>query len=233
MKGLILMIATALLGSVPLPASADEQAATVTLATGRASVVTPRGAIRAVTKSDGVNAGDTVITGPSSYVNLRFSDEGRVLIRPNSRFQVAEYRFTPEPDKPTNQRDRDVETQDRGNAVFRLLKGGFRSVTGLIGRENRENFEVRTPVATIGIRGTDFEARLCSGDCFDVDPMPQDGLYTGVFEGGIAVRNSAAVFDRDPGEYAFVPAADQAATALPKRPRVLAQDPMPDPQACD
>lgn len=233
MKGFILIVTTLLASSFALPLSAAEQAATVTLATGRANITTPQGIIRSISKDDAINAGDTVITGPSSYINLKFTDGGRILVRPNSRFQVAEYRFTPERSGENTQRDRNVETRGGGNAIFRLLKGGFRSVTGLIGRENRENFEVRTPVATIGIRGTDFEARLCSGDCFDVDPMPQDGLYTGVFEGGIAVRNSAAVFDRDPGEYAFVPAADQSATALPKRPRVLAQDPMPDPQACD
>ena len=54
------------------------------------------------------------------------------------------------------------------SAFFRLLKGGFRAVSGLIGHTRREDYAVQTPVATIGIRGTDYEVRMCSGDCGDV-----------------------------------------------------------------
>lgn len=52
-------------------------------------------------------------------------------------------------------------------AFYRLVKGGFRSVSGLIGKVNREDFRVSTPVATIGIRGTEWGARICQGGCED------------------------------------------------------------------
>ena len=56
-------------------------------------------------------------------------------------------------------------------AFFRLVKGGFRSVSGVIGKLNREDYRVSTPVATIGIRGTVYSARLCAGACEDRDQI--------------------------------------------------------------
>src|SRR5690606_26622616 len=146
---------------------------------------------------------------------------------------IEEYRYTGTT-ADTTERDNtspNVEAEPEDNAFFRLLKGGFRAVTGLIGKNDRERFRVRTPVATIGIRGTDFEARLCDGDCFDITPIPQDGLYTGVFSGGINLTSGAGSFDRDAGQYGFIPGADQPAVPLNRRPKALSQDPMPDPEA--
>src|SRR5690606_35388775 len=139
--------------------------------------------IRALEKSGAVYPGEMISTGPNSYLNIKFTDGGMVLLRPNSRFQIEEYRYTGTTVDTTERGNSspNVEAEPEDNAFFRLLKGGFRAVTGLIGKNDRERFRVRTPVATIGIRGTDFEARLCDGDCFDITPIPQDGLYTGVF----------------------------------------------------
>lgn len=63
------------------------------------------------------------------------------------------------------------ETDETSRAFFRLLKGGFRSVSGLIGKANHDDYRVSTPVATIGIRGTQYGARLCQGDCSDRDEI--------------------------------------------------------------
>ena len=46
-----------------------------------------------------------------------------------------------------------------------LLKGGLRVATGLIGKRNPAAVSFSTPTATIGIRGTEFDARLCEDDC--------------------------------------------------------------------
>ncbi len=37
------------------------------------------------------------------------------------------------------------------------MKGGFRAITGLVGKLNKHNYKIATPTATIGIRGTDHE----------------------------------------------------------------------------
>lgn len=229
-------ILAAVLAALFAPAAlAAERAGDITLLTGRATAASADGEIRPLEKDGAVYAGEMISTGPNSYLNILFTDGGRVLLRPNSRFQIEQYSYAAAKPADTTRRggSPNVEAETESNALFRLLKGGFRAVTGLIGKENRENFNVRTPVATIGIRGTDFEARLCDADCFDVEPMPQDGLYTGVFQGGIDVENALGAVTQGVGEYGFVAGQNMPPVGLPRRPRVLGQDPMPDPEACE
>lgn len=218
-----------------VPAMAAEHAGRITLLTGRATAAAGTGEIRPLERDGRVFAGEVISTGPNSYLNIKFTDGARVLLRPNTRFQIEEYRFAgEEPDPAASEREGspNVEAEEEGNAFFRLLKGGFRAVSGLIGRDNKENYRVRTPVATIGIRGTDYEVRYCNGDCFDIQPIPKDGLYTGVFDGGIELTNATGSFVRGAGEYGFIPGFDQPPVSLERRPRTLSQDPMPDPEAC-
>ncbi|HUP91876.1 MAG TPA: hypothetical protein VM074_06470 [Solimonas sp.] len=84
-------------------------------------------------------------------------------------------------------------------AFFRLLKGGFRAVSGLIGKIDRNEYRVSTPVATIGIRGTDYVVVICDAACAK-DPILRDdlpdqatamegGLIAGVVDGGIGVTS--------------------------------------------
>jgi len=216
-------------------AAAAERAGDITLLTGRATAAGVSGEIRPLEKNGTVFPGEMISTGPNSYLNILFTDGGRVLLRPNSRFQIEEYTYKAAVagTRRGNDSSPNVTAEAEGNALFRLLKGGFRAVTGLVGKTNRDNYKVRTPVATIGIRGTDFEARFCQGDCFDIDPAPHDGLYTGVFNGGIQLDNETGTFDRDAGQYGYVPGFNQKPVGLKRRPKALAQDPMPDPEACD
>lgn len=231
MKQTILFLCALLLAP---SAFAAERAGDITLLTGRATAAGVSGEIRPLAKDGVVYAGEMVNTGPNSYLNIKFTDGGRVLLRPNSRFQIEEYSFKERATADSGgSSSPNVEAAPESNSLFRLLKGGFRAVTGMIGKDNRENYKVRTPVATIGIRGTDFEARICQGDCFDISPAPNDGLYTGVFNGGIQLSNDAGTFDRDAGQYGFVSGFNQKPVGLKRRPRTLAQDPMPDPEACD
>lgn len=234
MRSLRLIQAT-LLAALLLAGSAQaaEKAGDITMLTGRATAATQLGDIRSLRKDGYVYPGEIINTGPNTYLNIKFTDGGRMLLRPNTRFQIAEYRYSEPRQARRRPQDRNVEQQAEGNALFRLLKGGFRAVTGLIGRENREDYKVRTPVATIGIRGTDFEARLCAGDCFDIDPLPQDGLYAGVLEGGIVLQNNGGTIERGAGQYGFVGGFSQPPQGTRRRPKALSQDPMPDPEACE
>lgn len=214
--------------------AAASAAGSITLLTGRATAAAADGSIRPLRQGDSIYSGEMLSTGPGSYLNVKFSDGGRILLRPNSRFEIEQYTLptaaaAPRPGQPAPAAGAQAQ---QGNAFFRLLKGGFRAVTGLIGRENKDAYQVRTPVATIGIRGTNFEARICAGDCVDIDPMPQDGLYAGVFEGGIAIVNEAGEQVSLAGQYAYVAGPDSLPVPLGLRPRVLAQDPMPDPETC-
>ena len=106
-------------------------------------------------KSD-VLAGDMLVTGNDSYAQIQMNDGAKITLRPNSNLKIESFNFTQE--KP-----------EADNVVFSLLKGGFRALSGLIGkRGNADAYKLHAANSTIGIRGTDFSTRLCaSRDCQD------------------------------------------------------------------
>jgi len=197
-------------------AAAQDPAGHVHTINGRASAASPEGAIRLIPKGAPVFPGDTVSTGPNTYLRLRFTDGSFTVLRPNTRFKIDEYQHGGEPE------------EEKG--FFSLLKGGFRAVTGLIAETRRENYRVETAVATIGIRGTDFEARLCSGDCSHLG-LP-DGLYAGVGVGGITITNNVHTSTWAAGRFLYVAGLDVSALPLAFRPPALGDIPSPDPQLC-
>lgn len=221
-----LYAALALLLCVAPPAQSQEDAGRATMVNGLVTVASGDGAIRELQIDGAVGPGDIVSTAADSYVALRFSDGTRVLLRPNSRFVIDEYQFS-EAESST-----DEQPVGNGRSATRLLRGGLRAVTGAIARDNPENVEVRTPVATLGIRGTDLETRWCNNDCHDINPRPANGLYTGVNRGRVAVLNAAGEVVIGAGEFSFTASPTSTPTALPFQPRALGQSSMPDPAIC-
>jgi hypothetical protein len=221
-----LYAALALLLCVAAPGQAQEEAARATMINGMVTVASGDGAIRELQRDGAVGPGDIVSTAADSYAALRFSDGTRVLLRPNSRFVIDEYEF--------NEGEASTEEAPAGSgrSATRLLRGGLRAVTGAIARDNPENVEVRTPVATLGIRGTDLETRYCNNDCSDINPRPANGLYTGVNRGRVAVVNEAGEVVIGVGEFSFTASPTAMPTALPFQPRALGQSSMPDPATC-
>ena len=230
---LVLVVATVLalpaLAVTPAapPAAASATAAgTATLVTGHVSAATPSGEIRDIVKGGPVYEGEVLTTASSSYVNIAFSDGGRVLLRPESRFQIERYQYA-----TTTQTQAVNQPVRQESAFFRLLKGGFRAVSGLIGHTRREDYAVQTPVATIGIRGTDYEVRFCQGDCTDTTPTPKDGLYAGVQSGSIALSNQGGTTTPTAGQYVYIAGANGIAPPTGIRPQALTQ--LPDPKTCN
>ena len=112
-----------------------------------------------------IEAGDRVRTGSASNTQIRLTDESIVALRPETEFAFTEYRYT----------GRDDGTE---RVFFRLLKGGLRTITGLVGRRNHENYRLETPMATIGIRGTHYVLVLCEQSCLNTDgSRAPEGLY--------------------------------------------------------
>lgn len=90
-----------------------------------------------------VAIGQRIATGANGHVHIRFIDEAFVSVRPNSRLSVDQYVYDRE--RPANNRVR-----------FTLESGVARLITGRAGQAAKDNFRLNTPVAAIGIRGTDF-----------------------------------------------------------------------------
>ena len=211
-----------------LPSQAWAAAGEVTAARGRVTVATPAGEIRALRRGSEVNTGDVVSTGPGSYAKMRFTDGSAFYVRPSSRFHVESYQDTG-----------GEQEGDRG--IFGLLKGGFRFVSGLIGQRDKDAVKVRTPVATIGIRGSDGTFRLCGGgDCVDVplDEIPADGLYMKTNDGEFYIQREVdgrlTVTPVPAGKSAFVSRKPGVAPEVgDETPGVLENDDYPDPDDPD
>jgi len=152
------MLAAALAAGA-LPGRA-ETVGRVLLAAGDAFAVRSGQQVRLALNSP-VESADVLRTGPASSLQVRFSDEGMIELRENSEFAIEQYHFSGKADG-----------SERG--FFHLLKGGFRAVSGLIGRVEHDNYKVRTETSTIGIRGTDYAVRDCRGDC---GQGVRNGLY--------------------------------------------------------
>ena len=222
-----LLLALPALAVTPAVSAVATAAGTATLVTGHVSAATSSGEIRDIVKGGPVYEGEVLITASSSYVNIEFSDGGRVLLRPESRFQIERYQYA-----ATNTQAQAANQPARQeSAFFRLLKGGFRAVSGLIGHTRREDYAVQTPVATIGIRGTDYEVRLCQGDCTDTTPTPKDGLYAGVQSGSIALSNQGGTTTPTAGQFVYIAGANGISPPSGVRPAALTQ--LPDPKTCN
>ena len=130
-------------------ASIHEIVGEVTTVIGTASVRQGDADGQPVRRGIAVRAGDRIETTAGGHVHIRFIDGGLVSIRPSSRLHVQEYRKN--------------SGISRGAIRFHLEQGIVRSVTGEWGEQDRDRFRLNTPVAAIGIKGTDFIVKS-SGD---------------------------------------------------------------------
>jgi hypothetical protein len=172
-------------------AQAPAEAGKVLMAIGDVKVT--RGAqTQPLAKGASVQSGDSVITGIASNAQLRMSDGAVIALRAQTEFKIDQYNFNGKSDGSEK-------------ANLSLVKGGVRAVTGAIGRENKDNLQVNAVVATVGIRGTGFNINICEGNCFKPDKTPvKDGLYAGVFEGKIVVKNDVSVEAVGVNQYLYV-----------------------------
>lgn len=109
--------------------------------------------------------GDTLNTGKTGRMHVRMADRTLFSLKPNTSFTIETFKFSGEtPAKAAAAPSSTRTTASTDRSLFRLVKGGFRAITGLIGKRNRSAFGVNTPVATIGIRGTSFVAQLTETD---------------------------------------------------------------------
>lgn len=218
------LCAALLLGATPAPQAVP--AAQVAFLSGPAEAEAADGAVRPLAEGDAVFAGETLRTGPLGYLDLDFADGGRMLLQPETVFRIDAFRYSP-PGAAAPTRPEPVAQAEQDNAFFSLLKGGFRAVSGLIGKARPEAYAVTTPAATIGIRGTEYEARLCQGDCAATADTA-NGLYLAVDKGIVALRNERGEVRIRAGEFGYSADRRTRIQRLTARPRVFDRDQLPD-----
>jgi hypothetical protein len=192
------------------PAPAVAAAGRVLMAAGNA-VAVHYGKETKLAAGAEINDGDVLRTGVGSNLQIRMTDESILALKERTTLSIDQYRFNGQQDGSER-------------AFYRLLKGGFRTISGLIGKTNRANYEVRTSVATIGIRGTAYSLALCeAGSCVDAGgKAARDGLYGAVSEGKVAANNRKGAFEFVAGEAFFAPRPDAGVEKLLVAPAFLA-----------
>ncbi len=211
-------------------ACAADRAGTVVLAVGNVTDQAADGNRRTLHDGDGIYSGDSLSTGRGAYLDLDFADGGRILLRPGTRFQVERYHYAAAGPAQTAA-PATARSEIHESAFFRLIKGGLRAISGLIGHVTRADYRLDTPVATIGIRGTEYDVRYCNNDCGDKAGAAgalQNGLYTGVDRGAIAISNRAGEIITTAGQFLYVHDTRSRIRLLRGRPAVLQHMRLPE-----
>jgi hypothetical protein len=141
---------------------------------GYSRLVGAGGSDKTVASGVSLNEGDKLITSANSEAVIKMADGAVMAVRPNSEVVFTNYRVNAQ-----NIKDSSV--------LVRLLKGGMRAVTGLVGKANPGAVRVTTPTATIGIRGTDFEVAHLGAEQGAVTP----GTYTRTYSGATYMESKA------------------------------------------
>jgi hypothetical protein len=150
---------------------------------------------RALIPGQRLDSGSLVTTARGARVMLRFDDDQWAALHENSSLHIEDYRFEPQ-----------APAADR--AVFVLLRGALRIVTGALGRRNPEAFVLRAPKVIVGVRGTDFMVAI------------SNPVYLSVLEGAVVATNAGGSATFKAGEFGVArddstPAAAVQATGLP------------------
>ena len=186
---------------IPATLNAAEVAGRLQFVAGDVSVVKPDGSSRALVKGSEIVEGETIVTGREAQAQIVMADQALIAVRPDTRLKIEMFRYSGKDDE-----------NDR--SFLGLLRGGFRAITGQIGRINRSGYQVRTPNATIGIRGTDHEPFYIPQSAPGEVPPGPPGTYDKVNSGGTVLQTQGGSIELGPNQVGFV---SQVAGAAPVR----------------
>ena len=131
---------------------------------------------RTLGKGLALKEGDRVTTADGASAIVKLQDGTRMTVRPNSEMLLQQYKFK--------------ENATDNSMVMQLLRGGFRAITGLISKSSPDAARIVTTTATIGIRGTDFDARICEADCKAESARVPEKARANVVQASARVVNS-------------------------------------------
>jgi len=139
-------------------AVADDSSGMVVASRGEVLALS-NGGSRELKQGDFVYVNDEILTSARSFAVLQFTDGAKVTVRPDSTLIIEQYLYA---------------GNDGDEATLNLVSGGLRVITGAMAKSNPENYKVRTPVALMGVRGTEFSIMLCGDEVCAEDQLEID-----------------------------------------------------------
>ena len=144
-----------------------------------------------------VYVGDKLITGPEGFLRLHMIDDAVLDLRCFSIMVIEDYAIK--------------DTSGSNRSILNLLKGSLKKVTGDIGKWKEDVYQLKTPVASIGVRGTEYALRVFqSKGCDGTIDLDDNGLYLQVAKGLIDVTNRSGSVSVSKGNNLYIPLPDGA-----------------------
>lgn len=193
-------LAVALAWGAPAVALAAEPAVgQVSLLIGGATVVRADGSREVLRRGAAIQVGDRVETSANGHVHLRFIDNAAISVRPESVLEIQAYRF-------------DAQHPQLNEVRLKVEQGTSRSISGAATEADKARFRLNTPIAAIGVRGTDF---IVQTDPSGVRATVSDGA---IVVGALGSGCSAAALGPCTGSDARVLSADMGRLMVEVRP---------------
>jgi len=146
-----------------------------------------------------VFVGDRIYTGVTGFVRLSMIDDAKIDLRCNSEMLIEDYRLL----------------RGGNRSVLHLIKGSVRKITGSIGKVADDIYEMHTPLATVGVRGTEYAIRvLQSHGCDGSLDVNSQGLFVKVNKGAIDVKSTKQKVSLNKGEAAHLSNKDSKLKAI-------------------
>ncbi|MDD2720859.1 MAG: FecR domain-containing protein [Gallionella sp.] len=159
---------------------------------GEVRIATADGKSHKAVKGGAVNEGDTIISTNLGTAQIKMQDGGFIAVRPDTQLKIDNFKYSGKAGEPEK-------------SAVSLLKGGFRAVTGMVGRVNKQDYSITTPVATIGIRGTDHESYHL--------PVAKPGALAGTYDkvnvGETSITTDSGTLNVLPNQMGFAGGLDQ------------------------
>jgi FecR-like protein len=161
---------------------------------GDVRVVLAEGSERPAAKGSPISVGDTVTTARASTAQIKMGDGAIIVVQPESKLTVAEFSYAGKEDGTER-------------VQFRLQQGGIRSVTGAIGHTNKGNYMIETPIAHIGVRGTDHESWYFPSSVSADGAPTEAGLYNKVNVGLTYIQTTSGEVVIGPNQVGYAASA--------------------------
>ena len=178
-----------------------QTAGVVQFVAGEVKMVRAGGGERVARKGVPVSVGDTLVTPEGGLAQIKMGDGAIVVVQPQSRLTVAEFHY--------------AGVEDGNEKVrYRLEQGGFRAVTGAIGRTHKKNYLIETPIAHMGVRGTDHESYYFPATGPVTPDGAKPGAYNKVNTGRTFLRTEVGEVEIQPNQVGYVASAGQVPEIL-------------------
>lgn len=136
-----------------------------------------------------VFVGDRLFTGVKGFMQLKMIDDAKIDLRCNSEMLIEDYRLL----------------RAGNRSILYLIRGSLRKITGSIGKMAKDVYEMKTPMATVGVRGTEYAIRVeQSHGCDGSIDVNDKGMFVKVYKGGIDVKNKSGSISMAAGQAALV-----------------------------